>query len=217
MESFCSFLDGWSYESLTNFRPISPEVQTFLKQEYALLYLFLIAEAIGVYFHILWNIGGLLTTLAALGCMFWLHYSPPDEELKGVLLIMACNILKGASFSPIINLAIDFDPSIMLTQLTGAAITLACFSIATMLSRRREYIYLGTLVFSSVLIFFWLDVASKIFGGDIALLQFEFYIVLLVFVGWMVVLTQVEIWNEESLEEEEEEEKLKLATNNNVV
>lgn len=199
MESFSSFFDSqsrsaprssWTYDSLKNFREISPVVQTHLKQVYLALCCALVASAVGAYLHILWNIGGLLTTFATLGCMAWLLATPPYHEQKRVSLLMASSLLQGASIGPLIDLAIEFDPSILVSAFMGTAIAFACFSGAAMLARRREYLYLGGLLSSGVSILFWLHFASSIFGGSVGLFKFELYFGLLVFVGYMVVDTQ---------------------------
>nr|XP_043627872.1 bax inhibitor 1-like [Erigeron canadensis] len=199
MESFSSFFgssqsashrNSWSYDSLKNFRQISPLVQTHLKQVYLSLCCALVASAVGAYLHILWNIGGLLTTFASLGCMFWLLATPTYHEQKRVSLLMASSLLQGASIGPLIEVAIDFDPSILVSAFMGTAIAFACFSGAAMLARRREYLYLGGLLSSGVSILFWLHFASSIFGGSVAMFKFELYFGLLVFVGYMVVDTQ---------------------------
>ncbi|KAI3691601.1 hypothetical protein L6452_31398 [Arctium lappa] len=199
MESFSSFFGSqsqspsrgsWTYDSLKNFRQISPVVQTHLKQVYLSLCCALVASAAGAYLHILWNIGGLLTTFATLGCMSWLLGTSPYEEQKRVSLLMASALFQGASIGPLIELAINFEPSILVSAFMGTAIAFACFSGAAMLARRREYLYLGGFLSSGVSILFWLHFASSIFGGSVAMFQFELYFGLLVFVGYMVVDTQ---------------------------
>ncbi|XP_027181306.1 bax inhibitor 1-like [Coffea eugenioides] len=197
MEGFTSFFDsqsasrsGWSYESLKNFRQISPVVQNHLKQVYLTLCCALVASAVGAYLHILWNIGGFLTTVGCMGSMMWLLSTPPFEEHKRLSLLMAAAVFEGASIGPLIELAISFDPSILVSAVVGCAIAFGCFSAAAMLARRREYLYLAGLLSSGVSILFWLHFASSIFGGSLALFKFELYFGLLVFVGYIVVDTQ---------------------------
>ncbi|KAI8538097.1 hypothetical protein RHMOL_Rhmol09G0075500 [Rhododendron molle] len=205
MEAFSSFFgetqssasrNGWSYDSLKNFRQISPLVQTHLKQVYLTLCCALIASAVGAYLHILWNIGGLLTTLGCMGSIVWLLSTPPYEEQKRVTLLMATALLQGASIGPLIDLAIEIDPrqllvcSILVSAFVGCAVAFGCFSIAAMLAKRREYLYLGGLLSSGLSILFWLHFASSLFGGSATLFKFELYFGLLVFVGYIVVDTQ---------------------------
>ncbi|KAK4728434.1 hypothetical protein R3W88_021422 [Solanum pinnatisectum] len=197
MEGFTSFFESqsasrnrWSYDSLKNFRQISPFVQTHLKQVYLTLCCALVASAAGAYLHILWNIGGLLTTLACMGSMMWLLSSPPYQEQKRVALLMAAALFEGASIGPLIELGINFDPSIVFGAFVGCAVVFGCFSAAAMLARRREYLYLGGLLSSGVSLLFWLHFASSIFGGSMAVFKFELYFGLLVFVGYIIFDTQ---------------------------
>ncbi|KAI3984848.1 hypothetical protein MKX01_039465 [Papaver californicum] len=59
-----------------------------------------------------------------------------------------------------------------------------------MLARRREYLYLGGFLSSSISLLFRLSFASSIFGGYASVFKFELYFGLLVFLGYMVVDTQ---------------------------
>ncbi|KAL7111322.1 hypothetical protein ACP275_05G080500 [Erythranthe tilingii] len=197
MDTFTSFFDSqssfgnrWNYDSLKNLRQISPAVQSHLKQVYLSLCCALVASAVGVYLHILWNIGGLLTTFGCIGLMTWLLFTPAYQEQKKVSLLMAVALLQGATIGPLIELAIEIDSSILVSAFVGCALAFGCFSAAAMLARRREYLYLGGLVSSGLSILFWLQIASSIFGGSTALFKFELYFGLLVFVGYIVFDTQ---------------------------
>ncbi|XP_022718466.1 bax inhibitor 1-like [Durio zibethinus] len=195
MDAFSSFFDSqsrsnWNYDTLKNFRQISPIVQTHLKRVYLTLCCALIASAVGTYLHILWNIGGYLTTFACFGTTIWLLSIPPNEEQKRVSLLMTSAVFEGASIGPLIDLAIQIDPSVLIAAFVGTALAFACFSGAAMLARRREYLYLGGLLSSGVSMLLWLHFASSIFGGSTALFTAEIYLGLLVFVGYMVVDTQ---------------------------
>ncbi|KAF3565296.1 hypothetical protein DY000_02013700 [Brassica cretica] len=196
MESFSSFFDSqpgsrsWSYESLKNLHQISPTVQNHLKRVYLTLCCALVASAFGAYLHVLWNMGGILTTIACCGTMIWLLSCPPYEQQKRLSLLFLSAVLEGASVGPLIKVAVDFDPSILITAFVGTAIAFICFSGAAMLARRREYLYLGGLLSSGLSMLMWLQFASSIFGGSASIFKFELYFGLLIFVGYMVVDTQ---------------------------
>ncbi|GAB4834636.1 Bax inhibitor 1 [Ancistrocladus abbreviatus] len=197
MEAFSSYFQSqsgygtsWNYDSLKNLRQISPVVQSHLKQVYLTLCCALVASAVGAYLHIIWNLGGLLTTLGCVACMAWLLSVPPYQETKRVGLLMAAALLEGASIGPLIDLAIHIDPSVLVSAFVGCGIAFGCFSMAAMLSSRREYLYLGALLSSGLSILFWLHFASSIFGGSTAIFKFELYFGLLVFVGYIVFDTQ---------------------------
>ncbi|KAG7532385.1 Bax inhibitor 1-related [Arabidopsis thaliana x Arabidopsis arenosa] len=196
MDAFSSFFDSqpgsrsWSYDSLKNFRQISPAVQNHLKRVYLTLCCALVASAFGAYLHVLWNIGGILTTIGCVGTMIWLLSCPPYEHQKRLSLLFVSAVLEGASVGPLIKVAIDVDPSILITAFVGTAIAFVCFSAAAMLARRREYLYLGGLLSSGLSMLMWLQFASSIFGGSASIFKFELYFGLLIFVGYMVVDTQ---------------------------
>ncbi|ESR53426.1 Bax inhibitor 1 [Citrus sinensis] len=194
MDAFSSYFESRNgearWESLKNFHQISPVVQSHLKQVYLSLCCALVASATGVYLHLLWNIGGLLTVFAMIGSMVWLLATPSYEEKKRVSLLMATALFKGASIGPLIDLAIQIDPSILISAFVGTGLAFACFSVAAMVARRREYLYLGGLLSSGLSMLLWLHFASSIFGGSTAIFKFELYFGLLVFVGYIVVDTQ---------------------------
>ncbi|CAH9091898.1 unnamed protein product [Cuscuta epithymum] len=195
MEGFTSFFNPespnrWSYDSLKNFRQISPIVQNHLKQVYLALCCALLASAAGAYLHVLWNIGGILTTIGCIGSIAWMLSCPPYEEQKRVALLMAAALFEGASIGPLIGVAIDFDSSILVSAIVGCALAFGCFSAAAMVARRREYLYLGGLLSSGLSLLFWMQFATSIFGGSIVLFKFELYFGLLIFIGYIVVDTQ---------------------------
>ncbi|KAK7346768.1 hypothetical protein VNO80_21291 [Phaseolus coccineus] len=180
----------WSYDTLKNFHEISPFVQNHIKRVYFTLCGAVMAAAVGAYLHVLWNIGGLLTTVGAIGSMGWLLSMPPFEEQKRLSLLMASALFQGASIGPLIHLAVAIDPSLIFSAFVATSLAFGCFSAAALVARRREYLYLGGLLSSGLSILMWLHFASSLFGGSLALFNFEVYFGLLVFVGYVVVDTQ---------------------------
>ncbi|CAJ2645887.1 unnamed protein product [Trifolium pratense] len=193
MASFTSFFDStnrWNSNTLRNFGEISPKVQNHLKQVYLTLCFAVAAAAVGAYLHVLLNLGGFLTTIAGIGSGIWLLSTPPYEERKRLTLLMAAALFQGASIGPLIDLAIQIDPSLIFSSFVATALAFGCFSGAALVAKRREYLYLGGLVSSGLSILMWLHFASAIFGGSMAIFKFELYFGLLVFVGYIVVDTQ---------------------------
>lgn len=62
-------------------------------QVYLTLCCALIGSAAGAYLHLVWNIGGILTSLATIGCSIWLLSTPTHEEvgLWTVLSFASCS------------------------------------------------------------------------------------------------------------------------------
>lgn len=50
-------------------------------QVYLTLCCTLVASAAGAYLHFLWNIGGMLTTIACFGSILWLFSTPAYQEV----------------------------------------------------------------------------------------------------------------------------------------
>lgn len=69
--------------------------------------------------------------------------------------------------------------SILVGAFVGCAVAFGCFSMAAMLAKRREYLYLGGLLSSGLSILFWLHFASSLFGGSATLFKFEVYLLFL--------------------------------------
>ena len=77
MASYASYYGGgfpnqgfgqssWDYNALKNMKKISPAVQSHLNKVYLSLRCALLTAAVGVYLHLMLNIGGLLTGLACI-------------------------------------------------------------------------------------------------------------------------------------------------------
>ncbi|GJN29924.1 hypothetical protein PR202_gb18187 [Eleusine coracana subsp. coracana] len=193
MESLLGFLDAQSqrrrrtssFESLKRLGHISPAV--YLTLCFALAF-----SALGVYLHILLNVGGALTTLGCMASIAGLLALPAAEsqQRNRFALLMSAAFLQGASIGPLLQLALHFDPRILVTAFIGTAIAFACFSGAAILAKRREYLYLGALLSSGLSILLWLQFAASIFGHSSSTFMFELYFGLLVFLGYMVFDTQ---------------------------
>jgi FtsH-binding integral membrane protein len=67
----------------------------------------------------------------------------------------------------------------------------ACFSAAALLTKRRSYMYLGSLLSSAVMLLMVMRLGSGLFGGRALSFQAELYLGLLVFVGYVLFDTQV--------------------------
>ncbi|KAG8076627.1 hypothetical protein GUJ93_ZPchr0006g46294 [Zizania palustris] len=180
---------GFGYDSLKDFRQISPAVQSHLKLVYLTLCVALAASAVGAYLHVAWNIGGMLTLIGCLSSISILGGTPVHEERKRFGLLLAAALLEGASIGPLIKFAVDFDPRILVTAFIGTAIVFGCFTGAAMVAKRREYLYLGGMLSSGLSVLLWLPVASSIFGHSLGFM-FEVYFGLLIFLGYMVYDTQ---------------------------
>ncbi|KAL6861700.1 hypothetical protein ACP4OV_017400 [Aristida adscensionis] len=181
---------GFDFDALKHLGHIAPAVQTHLKHVYMTLCCALAFSAVGAYLHVLLNVGGMLTTLGCMAAIAFLLSMPVHQDRNRFALLMAAALLQGASVGPLIDLALDFDPRILVTAFVGTAIAFGCFSGAAIIAKRREYLYLGGLLSSGLSILLWVQFAASIFGHTTAMFKFELYFGLLVFLGYMVFDTQ---------------------------
>lgn len=98
--------------------------------------------------HLLWNIGGISTTVASVACIIWLPLlttPSPEEKKRMVFLLMVFAAASlGASLCPLIDLAIKINPSssILLIAFEGTALAYCGYlAAAEYLSKpRSEYV-----------------------------------------------------------------------------
>ncbi|MCO5584665.1 hypothetical protein L7F22_038596 [Adiantum nelumboides] len=182
-----------SFASLKNLNRLSVPVQQHLVKVYQTLAAALLVAGVGVYLHLLWGFGGLLTGLGSVALTVWLLATPstPSEEGKRLKLFASAAFLHGASIGPLVGVVMDLDSSILVTALIGTACIFGCFSGAAILARRRELLFLGGILSSAVSLLFWLGTASYFFGGSSTYLAVELYVGLLVFIGYVLFDTQM--------------------------
>lgn len=78
-----------------------------------------------------------------------------------------------------------------MTALLGTTTIFACFSAAALVTKRRSYLYLGGLLSSALSLLMVMRLGGALFGRGMLLFQAELYLGLLVFVGYVLVDTQV--------------------------
>lgn len=64
-------------------------------------------------------------------------------QMKCFGLMAATALFTGIYLSPIINLAIDVDPQIVMTAFLITTFVFACFTLSALLTQKRTYLYLG--------------------------------------------------------------------------
>ncbi|KAF8096790.1 hypothetical protein N665_0301s0036 [Sinapis alba] len=187
-----------AFSSNDSLRELSPAVHYLLKRVYVTLLWAVLAVSFGSYLHMLWNIGGIVTSFGFFGGVLLLLFTIPNEQSsKRLSLLFLSALLKGASIGPMINLAFEVDSSFVVTACVGTAVPFACFAAAAMLTRRREYLYLGGVLASFVSILWWLQFSASVICGSSSVFIFnlevykQLYFALLIFVGWIVVDTHV--------------------------
>ncbi|KAK9829802.1 hypothetical protein WJX72_007986 [[Myrmecia] bisecta] len=180
-------------DNVFKFTDLSPTVQKHLQKVYLTLTCALLAATVGVVVSVFTGIGGLLTMLGFMGCVFGLlALQPTPQNLnKRYLLLAGAAFCQGCSLGPLISLVLATQPGVLLTALLGTCLVFACFSGAAMISRRRSYLFLGGTLSSAMSLMLVLRLGSWLFGGRALVFQAELYGGLLIFMGYVLFDTQM--------------------------
>ncbi|CAK9149420.1 unnamed protein product [Ilex paraguariensis] len=144
---------------------IPQAVRIRLSKAFLSLFCILISLASGAYFHLLSNIGGLLTGLEFILTSACFTLTKPWEQWKRMAILIVTAFWGGASIGPLSNLSILTDTGIIVSASVAVALPYGCFSVASMLTSHSDYFYLGGMLSSYALIPIWLLFASVVFGG----------------------------------------------------
>eukprot|EP00884_Botryococcus_braunii_P005176 jgi/Botrbrau1/1465/Bobra.178_3s0022.1 len=180
-------------DTLFKFTDLSPVVQQHLQKVYLTLAGALLCSALGCYFNMLTGMGGLLAILGFIVCTTWLMMTQPvpSQLNKRYALLGGAAFSQGLTLGPLIDMVVNISPGIILTAFLATAAVFGCFSVASMLSKRRSYLYLGGMLTSVLTTFALMRFATWMFGGALLLYQAELYLGLLVFMGYVLFDTQV--------------------------
>jgi len=181
-----------SFNALSDFSSISKPVQHHLVHVYSALAATLFCAAIGSVVHLLFNIGGFLTTLGAIGLIVLLAVTPPkpDNHLTRISYLFGIGFLQGCSMGNLIGMVLELDPSILVTAFSGTVAVFACFTASALLAERRSMLFMGGLLSSGLSILCWIGFLNLFFGSTFAF-NIQLYLGLLVFSGFVVFDTQL--------------------------
>ncbi|KAL7233749.1 hypothetical protein ACSBR1_017372 [Camellia fascicularis] len=153
----------WSSQTLRSFDNVALFIRVHLKKVYHTLCCALLISAFGIYLHVLWNIGGIITTLGFIGSMGWLFSMAPWKERTRVDLLMFAALCSGASIGHLLELVM-IAPSKVITAYLGTAMAFCCFAEAITTSQDRVYVYVLGVLSSNLSILIGLLLASTFFG-----------------------------------------------------
>ena len=83
-------------------------------------------------------LGSIITTV-------WLFATDlnAQTQMKCFGLMSATALFTGIYLSPLINLAINVDPQIVMTAFLLTTVIFVCFTLSALLTKQRTYLYLG--------------------------------------------------------------------------
>jgi FtsH-binding integral membrane protein len=150
-----------------NFHDLRPSVKDHLTKVYATLSCMLGATSIGIWLSITdeYYPGPFLSFFLTFGsiCGLFFTYDYPDSSsLRQGLLLTFC-LCQGFSLSPLIDHAVDVDPSIILMAAVSTFLVFASFTLCSLFSKRRSHLYLGSILSSATFILFGSSILNSYF------------------------------------------------------
>merc|ERR1711939_960005 len=190
LQNLQSSSEKMSYEALSNFKEISKSTQDHLKKVYVTLAGMVAISAVGCYLHVAFHVGGGWSGLIALGLLMWLSFTDQREEQKRLGILAGFCVFEGLSIGPIVNQSLYLDPSIVVTAFLGATSIFLCFTAASLFSKKRSLLYLGSMLGSALGVMLMLSLVNMFFFRSVTFWYAELYVGLLVFAAYVAFDTQ---------------------------
>jgi len=188
------------WTAVSSFSDVSPSTLAFLSQVYTLLTFGVAVAAFGAASHVMFNIGGLLTTLGALGALMYTMGADKSPANAGNRKAGFCafTFFKGASIGPLVAAVLAQDPSLVLLAAVGTVAVFAAFTaVALYAPRGRNTLLLGGILGSGLSALLVLSLAN-LFIGSSTLLTAQLWAGLVLFSGFVAFDTQLIIMRAES-------------------
>jgi len=192
--------DAHTFDAFKNLSDISTPVKRHLTQVYGTLATLCVVAAIGTYIHInelFFFGGGTFAFLLALGSIIGIAALPdtPDNKLIRYGFLYNFAFMEGLSLGPLIDyiLVVDHSERIIINACSLTALVFGSFTLVSLLTNKRMFIYLGGLLASTLSIFFWMSFINIFLNSKILYLT-ELYLGLLMFCGYVIYDTQLIIY-----------------------
>lgn len=199
MSSFQNF-DTNTFDAFKNFADLTIPVKRHLTQVYGTLATLCIVAAIGTYAHIsglFFFGGGTFSFLLALGSFIGITALPNTPDHKSIRYGLLYNFafMEGLTIGPLIDyiLVVDHSERIVMNASILTALVFGSFTLASLLTNKRSFIYLGGLLGSLLSLYSWMTFVN-IFLNSKTLYSVELYLGLLMFSGYVMYDTQLIIY-----------------------
>ena len=123
--------------------------------------------------------------------LVWLGADQDKGNLpKRLSILLGFGALQGMSLGGFIELLLDVDPSILVTAFLGTVTVFVCFSLAALMAKRREYLYLGGILGSMLSVLSLMNFIN-LFTRSPMMFDASLYLGLAMFCGYVIFDTQV--------------------------
>jgi len=112
----------------------------------------------------------LLVLLGSIGLIVMLGMTPHnrENESKRLGLLIGFAGLTGIGLGPLLDIAIQINPSIIPLALMSTFVVFICFTVSALLSNQKQWLFLGGLLFNGLSLLLLMSVANLFLGIQIA-------------------------------------------------
>lgn len=185
---------GRDMERLFCFDHLEKPVKEHLKNVYSSLSISLLLAAAGSYLNLVFHIGigGFLGAILSIGLMMAILFTPhtPENLQKRFAYLCGFAFLVGTSLGPLINVVAAIDASIVPTAFMATGLIFVCFTMASLMTNDRKFLYLGGLLMSGVSLLLFMSLVN-IFIGSRFVFEVELYLGLGIFCLFVLYDTQL--------------------------
>ena len=173
---------------------LEPPLQSHMKNVYSCVALSTLAAGVGGFVHLFTGLlsGGFLSSLVGMGFMMALMSTPDDGKNSKTRLgyLLSFAFLSGLGLGPLLDVVIAVEPAVIPTAFFGTCLIFTCFTLASMFSNQRQYIYLGGTLMSLLSIMLVMSFLN-IFMGSYLVFKAQIYIGLAVMCAFILYDTQM--------------------------
>ncbi|RIA98464.1 inhibitor of apoptosis-promoting Bax1-domain-containing protein [Glomus cerebriforme] len=199
-ETFGSRNNFSTFEAFKNIGDLAKPIQQHLIKVYTTLAFLCLLTAAGSYAHITGLFlfgGGLLSFLIGLASLIVIAVLPdiPDNKNLRYGLLFNFAFMEGLSIGPLVDHAFHINSSgqLVLMATTFTTLIFGSFTLSSLLSNKRIFIYLGGILASAISMLFWMSFINAFMGSRL-LFTAELYLGLFVFCGYVIYDTQLIIY-----------------------
>jgi FtsH-binding integral membrane protein len=184
-------MGSFNMDAVLKFTDLTPQIQQHLSKVYGTLAAMLAAASLGVMAHLHYGIGGTMSTLACFLMMMVIGMQQDKHNTpKRIALVTAFGFFKGASIGPLCEVSLQIDPTLMLVAFLATTAIFACFTVASLLAKRRSMLFLGGTL-SSIMFYMFLASLVNMFVRSPLLMDVQVYFGLFVFCAYVMFDTQM--------------------------
>ena len=179
-------------QSLFEFSDIPKSTKEHLVRVYGTLTMLTSACVLGAFLSVAYQIGNVGCSLLGILCLLYIAFS--DRKSPGRLVATGLfGVLEGLSIGPLVGIALEVDPQIIITALMGALGIFVSFSLAAFYSDRRSSFYLGGLLNTGIWVLLLMSILSFFGVKGEFVFNVQLYLGLAIFMGYVMFDTQMMI------------------------